>query len=85
MNQLHRNSFILGNLYNSMKNEIEKGFVSENDSNELKRLVNIVVAKHEYAPKIKISEIPKGMTINEINKLPIDKIIAAGKGQKSFK
>ncbi len=49
---------------------------------ELKKLVNIVVAKHENAPKVKISEIPKNMTINEKNKLQIDKINASRKSQK---
>jgi hypothetical protein len=85
MNLLHRNSFLLGDLYNSIKGELDKGFVSENDSKELKKLLNIVVAKNEYAPKTKISEIPKNMTINEMNKLPIDKIFAAGKNRKSIK
>lgn len=50
---------------------------------ELKKLVNIVVAKHENAPKVKISEIPKNMTINEKNKLQIDKINASRKSQKN--
>ena len=85
MNLLHRNSFLLGDLYNSIKGELEKGFVSENDSKGLKKLLNIVVAKHEYAPKTIITEIPKNMTINDRNKLPIDKIFATGKSQKSIK
>lgn len=82
MNLLHRNSFLLGDLYSSIKNEIERGFLSEIDLMELKKLVNIVVAKHENAPKVKISEIPKNMTINEKNKLQIDKINASRKSQK---
>lgn len=81
MNLLHRNSFILGNLYGAIKREIEMGFVSKTDLNELKMLLNVVVAKHEYASKTKVSEIPKDMTINEKNKLPIDKIRSAGKSR----
>lgn len=79
MNLLHRNSFILGDLYNLIDNEIQRGFVSDNDLNELKMLLKIVVAKHKYAPKVKLTEIPKDMTINEENKLQIDKILSAGK------
>jgi hypothetical protein len=85
MNLLHRNSFVLGDLYSCIKGESERGFVSEEDAMQLKRLLNIVVAKHRYAPKIKLTEIPKDMTINEQNRLPIDKIIATSKNQKSMK
>ena len=85
MNLLHRNSFLLGDLYNALDNEIKKGFVSDNDLMKLKKIVCIVVAKHKYAPKTKIKEIPMNMTINKMNKLPIDKILASGKSPKFIK
>ena len=52
---------------------------------QLKELGNIVVAKHKNAPKVKISEIPKNMTINEKNKLQIDKISASRKSPRFIK
>ncbi len=64
MNLLHRNSFMLGDFYGTIRMESERGFVSEEDTNQLKGLVNIVVAKHKYAPKVKLTEIPKNMTIS---------------------
>lgn len=85
MNLLHRNSFLLGDLYSSIDDEIEKGFVSDDDLLELKKLVYVVVAKHDNAPKQKLTEIPKNMTINERNRLPIDKILASRKSKKSLK
>lgn len=84
MNLLHRNSFILGDLFTSIEDKIEKGFLSGSDSKELKTLLKIVAAKHEYAPKSRMGKIPKDMTINEENKLPIDKILAVGKSHKSI-
>ncbi|MFC1535026.1 metallophosphoesterase [Thermodesulfobacteriota bacterium] len=79
MNLLHRNSFILGDLYNTIRIELKKGFVSSSDKQDLKMLLSIVAAKHDYAPRIKLSEIPIDMAINEKNLLEIDKIIATSK------
>lgn len=84
MNLLHRSSFILGDLYTLITDETEKGFVSRNDSQGLKKLLKIVAAKHKYGPKGRVTEIPKDMTINEENKLSIDKILAIGKSHKSI-
>jgi predicted MPP superfamily phosphohydrolase len=86
MNLLHRNSFILGGLFDALNKEIKEGFISTTDELiKLKELMKIVIAKHKYGPKDKVKEIPMNMTINEANKLPIDKIIASGSDKKPFK
>jgi len=88
MNLLHRNSFILGDIFSQLEKEIRMGFVSNAELKELKELMDIVFAKHKYGPKAsegKVKPIPTNMTINEMNELPIDKIIALRKDKKSFK
>ena len=84
MNLLHRNSFILGNLYEALDNEIQKGFISQKDLAGLKKLMHIIVAKHDYAPKSKKIEAANDMAINKKNKLPIDRILATGKKTNKF-
>jgi predicted MPP superfamily phosphohydrolase len=85
MNLLHRNSFYLGDLCNTLENEIEIGFVSDDEILQLKKLIQIVVAKHRYGPKHKIKKIHANMTISEKNRLPVDVIIASGKDRKLLK
>ena len=82
MNLLHRNSFLLSDLQSSIDNEMKNGFISDDDVRQLKKLKSIVVAKYEYAPKSKVTQIPKDMTINKANKLQLDKILASGRKQK---
>lgn len=82
MNLLHRNSFYLGDIASALEKEINRGFISDKDANNLKQLVSIIVAKHKNAPKISRKNkeaIPNQMTLNKKNRLPIDKIIASGK------
>ncbi len=79
MNLLHRNSFFLGNLYNTIRYEVEKGFVPQDELKELKKLMSIVAAKIDYSRKAKITTIPKNMVINKKNMLPVDKILAKAK------
>lgn len=84
MNLLHRNSFYLGDLCDCIKDEIEKGFISSEEMFDLKKLINIVDAKINDSPKkskIKEKGIPKGMTINEANRIPIDRIRAIGRNK----
>jgi predicted MPP superfamily phosphohydrolase len=88
MNLLHRNSFYLGDLYDVLNHEIQKGFVSNSDLKDLQKIAYIIIAKHQTGPKEKIENInaiPSNMTINEENKLPIDKILALRKTAKYFK
>lgn len=82
MNILHKNSFYLGNLSIRLKTEIKYGFNSSKELSDLKDLNAIVVAKHpskRINSKHKTKTIPKNLTMNKKNKLPIDKIRAAGK------
>ena len=79
MNLLHRNSFFLGNLYNTIRYEVEKGFVPKDELKKLKKLMSIVAAKIDYTRKAKITTIPKNMVINKKNMLPVDKILAKAK------
>lgn len=79
MNLLHRNSFFLGNLYNTIKDEVKKGFVPDDELNDLKILMSVVAAKIDYARKAKITTIPRNMVINKKNMLPVDKILAKAK------
>jgi hypothetical protein len=90
MNLLHRNSFLLGNIFDVINHEIKTGFVHDasDDLRKLKELVNIVIAKKTYGPKLSkdnVKAIPQNMTINEINKLQIDKIVTVGKAKKYVK
>jgi hypothetical protein len=85
MNLLHRNSFFLGDLFGMITDEIEKGFVSQDDSKELETLLKVIAAKHEYGSKIKLSKIPKNMIINEQNRVPIDKILSAGRSRNKVR
>jgi hypothetical protein len=84
MNLLHRNSFFLGNLYNTIKDEVKKGFVPEDELNDLKILMSVVAAKIDYASKAKITTIPRNMVINKKNMLPVDKILAKAKKQNKM-
>ncbi len=82
LNSLHRNSYILGDLYDSIRSEIKNGFVPKSELSDLKLLCSIVVAKHEKdSKKVKtgFKGIPKNFMINEVNKLPIDKIYSVNK------
>lgn len=82
MNLLHRNSFYLGNLSERLKSEIKHGFVSSTELGDLRSLRSIVLAKHENSPrasKTRPINIQKHLSISETNKLPVDKILAAGK------
>lgn len=85
MNLLHRNSFFLGALNTLLGEEIEFGFNSKREIQKIKNLMNIVVAKHDNAPKKKIKEIPPNMTVNIKNKLPVDLIIASQKNKNKNK
>nr|WP_320013478.1 metallophosphoesterase [uncultured Desulfobacter sp.] len=82
MNLLHRTSFYLGDIYNTIRNEIDKGYNSDNSIHQLRNLLSVVCAKQDVAPKISKSNKgndTKESVIDEKNKLKVDKIIASRK------
>ncbi len=82
MNSLHRNSFYLWALSGAIKTEVEIGFTSTDDKNRLKRLRELVAAKHIERPHENASKekgLRPGQVISSENKLPIDKIRSASK------
>ena len=74
MNLLHKNSFYLGDILGHLEYEIDHGFVSDDEYAKLKYLVSIVLAKHKESKKITKAE---SKTIDDANKLHIDKILAS--------
>lgn len=87
MNLLHRNSFYLWDLSNAVNSELTLGFPSPDESQHLKLLTEIVLAKHVEGPPKKASNstVLTGQAISEENKLPIDKIRAAARKLPKFK
>ena len=84
MNRLHRNSYYLWDLSGAVDSEFELGFASDEERRGLRQLKDLVAAKHIEGPRKKSPQrLPTGQVINEKNKLPIDKIRAATKGQKT--
>jgi len=81
-NSLHRNSFLLANIFTTLKTEIDQGFVCKDDRFKIVNLLKIVSAKHKGSSSSTIKKIPDNMTVNKDNKLPIDKILATNKGPK---
>ena len=87
MNLLHRTSFYLGNIYSTIRNEINNGFNSDGVILDLRNLLSVVCAKQDVAPKASKAQKNKilgEMAINEKNKLRIDKIIASRKQEKLY-
>jgi hypothetical protein len=76
-------------LSDAIEKEIKNEFFSDADElTKLRELLCICIAKHEYGPKTskdKIKLIPVNMTINDVNKLPIDKILSVGRDKKGLK
>ena len=79
MNKLHVNSFYLGDINSCILHELEKGFITKNESTQIKVLLKIVDAKISYAPKGKKKPIPQNMIVSSRNELPVDKIISYSK------
>ena len=79
MNLLHPKSFFLGDLNAAIHDEIINGFHVDNDLNNLKNLLSIIISKHDNVKKSEIHVIPPNMTINKKNRLPIDKILSTRK------
>ncbi len=87
MNLLHRTSFYLGDIYNTIRIEIDKGYNSENSIHQLRSLLSVVCAKQEVAPKISKANkgnLTKEPVIDEKNKLKVDKIIASRKKERLY-
>ena len=82
MNTLHPNSFYLGDLYNTVVNELKNEFISDEELGYLKKLISVVDAKVQYSPKKKKNFIENNLRISDKNKLPIDKIYASSKSHK---
>ncbi|MCD4818466.1 MAG: hypothetical protein K8S23_07220 [Candidatus Cloacimonetes bacterium] len=85
MNLLHRNSFYLGDIDSELSEEIDKGFITNTEKSDLKKLRSIVVAKHDYAPKHEKKVIPHNMAVNQKNSLAIDKILASHEDNSKYK
>lgn len=82
MNLLHRNSFYLWDISNAVDSELKLGFTTPEEEHQLKWLTEVVVAKHVEGPRKKGSKMERlrpGQAISPTNKLPIDKIRAAGR------
>jgi len=82
MNLLHRNSFYLWDLSGAVNSELKLGFTTPEEDRQLKRLTEVVVAKHVEGPRKMSSHMDRlqpGQAISAANKLPIDKIRAAGR------
>lgn len=84
MNLLHRNSFYLWDMSNTVNSELALGFASSDENRQLKRLAELVVAKHIEGPHTKAAKVAllsPGQAINRRNRLPIDKIGAAARNK----
>lgn len=85
INSLHRNSFFLADVHQTIMEEIKEGFASDEEIHKLKLLLKIISSKHMQLSKSKLKKIPEDMIVNENNKLPVDKILAEPKGPKHDK
>jgi len=84
INILHRHSYYLGDIDNTLAEEIKNGFITKDEKTNLKRLRSIVIAKHKHAPKHEKKIVPHNMAISEKNILPIDKILASQDKKNKF-
>jgi hypothetical protein len=75
MNLLHPNSFYLGDITREIENELKNCFNTDEDCFGLKKLGQLIMAKHKYSSKRHKNENLKNV-ISENNKLQIDKILS---------
>jgi len=87
MNMLHSNSFYLWDISGIVNSELNLGYTTQEEQSQLKRLAEIVVAKHIEGPRKKRTHkdyLKPGQAISAANILPIDKIHAAARRSPSY-
>ena len=78
INLLHPRSFYLGSILDTLTREVTNGDLEQGEEHSLKQLINAVLSKRDYAPKVSdknTKELAVNNVLNEDNKLQRDKLL----------